>query len=74
MHKDISKMSTAEHMAVIQTLSRLPLRELRKRQDITAMQLLIADHEDDMRNLQVKELHLQHAIDLKAFPPSKRKK
>jgi hypothetical protein len=68
--KDLSKLTDAQHTKVINTLSKKPLKELRKRQDLVNKQLETAHkqrNDEGMKNLQVMQKHLDSAVDKKEF-------
>jgi hypothetical protein len=68
--KDLSKFTDDQHTKVINTLSKKPLKELRKRQDLVNKQLETAhkQHNDEgLKNLQVMQKHLDSAVDKKEF-------
>jgi len=68
--KNLNEMTAGQQAAVIDYFVRLPLKELRKRQDITRLQIpsVFAQRNDlALGNLQVMENLLTHAIDVKVF-------
>ena len=67
---DLTEMTAIQQAAVVDYFVGLPLKELRKRQDITRLQIPSAfAHRNDLAlgNLQITENLLAHAIDVKTF-------
>lgn len=72
--EDLTQMTTEQTQQVVEQLSRLPLRELRRRQDLTQQQSALAfelRNDDVLRNLQVRAEHLRMAVDRKCFAPER---
>lgn len=65
--RDLTRLTPAETRAVVDELARLPLKELRRRQGLTESQLRHATTELAARNLQIRQRHLDLAIDQKEF-------
>jgi hypothetical protein len=64
--QDLSRLSRSQTGEVISYLESLPLKELRKRQDLVRVQALRAN-EATLRNLRIMDQHLHAAIDKKEF-------
>lgn len=70
MSKDLTKLSSLEHLGFVTTLSQLPLSELRRRQDINQNQIATAFRQRNdlaLGNCQVRERHLYEAINMREF-------
>ncbi len=73
MDNDLTKLSNKEHQTAIANLVKLSTQELRKRQKIVADQMKKAHsdkNEQAMKNLMVREKHLDQAIMKKNFKES----
>lgn len=71
--QDLTTLTSEQTEYCVAHLAALPLRELRKRQDIVRGQQAEAFRQKNdraMANLRVREDHLIHAIDRKCFPTS----
>lgn len=73
MERDLTKLSESEHQDAIARLARLPLKELRRRQELVEKQKAQAglnrvdQHSVAWRNLAVMDIHLTQAILQKEF-------
>ena len=68
--KDLTQMTQKQYDDTIKYLSKLSMKELRKRQNLTKQQIQMAidqDNRDALINLQVMERYLQDAIGIKNF-------
>ena len=71
--KDLTTLSKQQHKESITALSKLSLKELRKRQDLTTKQIQIAGKEkktEALKNLRVMEQHLTQAVMKREFGKS----
>lgn len=75
--KDLTKMSKKQRAASVEKLSKLPLGELRKRQDLNDKQIKIAFDSRNtpaLNNLRVREGILAEAVDKKEFGSKPKRK
>lgn len=69
--KNLADLTGDQTYSIIKQLSKKPLKELRKRQDLVADQIKLAYQKQDIeaaRNLEIQERHLTTAVDWKGFP------
>lgn len=68
--KDLTQLTTEQTEQAVEQLSKLPLRDLRRRQELTKKQMALAfemRHDESLRNFQVRFEHLRMAVDRQCF-------
>lgn len=73
LRQDLSSLSLPQHESCVAHLGRLPLHELRRRQDLNTKQIETAHrqlNESALSNLHIRDEHLRAAVERKEFAES----